>query len=89
MKTIPNIFTLEVTNSIIDRINSLTNETPALWGKMDVAKMLGHCNVTYEMIFSDNHPKPNAFTKLILKLFVKNKSASPAIWRTGWCRARW
>jgi hypothetical protein len=40
---------------------------------MNVAQMLAHCNVTYEMIFTDKHSKPNAFVKLILKLFVKNK----------------
>jgi hypothetical protein len=70
--TNPNVFTLDVSNQIIDRINKLTNETQAIWGKMNVNQMLAHCNVTYEFLFTDKHPKPNAFTKLILKLFVKN-----------------
>lgn len=68
---IPNIFTEEVSKQIIDRIEKLTNETPALWGKMNVSQMLAHCNVTYEMIYTDKHPKSGAFTKFMLKLFVK------------------
>ena len=40
--------------------------------------MLAHCNVTYEMAFENKHPKPNAFVKLMLKLFVKNKVVTDA-----------
>ncbi len=68
---LPNIFTKEVSDSIINRISQLSNATPAKWGKMNVAQMLAHCNVTYEMIYENKHPKPNGFTKLMLKLFVK------------------
>ncbi len=66
-----NIFTNETTNEIIARINALTNETQALWGKMQVAQMLAHCSVSYETIYTNKHPKPNAFVKFILKNFVK------------------
>lgn len=34
--------------------------------------MLAHCNVSYEMVYDNIHPKPNAFVKLMLKLFVKS-----------------
>jgi len=66
-----NIFTAETSNELIARINSLTNETQALWGKMHVAQMLAHCSVTYETIYTNIHPKPNRFIKFILKKFVK------------------
>jgi hypothetical protein len=66
-----NIFTKEVSDEIIGRINKLTPTTQRLWGKMDVAQMLAHCNVTYEMVYTDKHPAPNPFLKIILKLFVK------------------
>ncbi|PQJ78487.1 DUF1569 domain-containing protein [Polaribacter porphyrae] len=66
-----NIFTEEVTNGIVARINNLTSKTQPNWGKMSVAQMLAHCCVTYEMVYTDKHPKPNAFTKFMLKLFVK------------------
>ncbi|SFF02600.1 Protein of unknown function [Chitinophaga sp. CF118] len=70
---LPNIFDQKVADSVIERINNLSAETNPLWGKMNVSQMLAHCNVTYEMIYENKHPKPNAFLKLILKLFVKNK----------------
>ncbi|MFK8060806.1 MAG: DUF1569 domain-containing protein [Polaribacter sp.] len=66
-----NIFTKEVTNEVIERIENLTATTQPNWGKMSVAQMLAHCSVTYEMVYTDKHPKPNAFAKLMLKLFVK------------------
>lgn len=40
---------------------------------MNVAQMLAHCNVTYEMVYENIHPKPNAFVKFILKMVVKKK----------------
>ena len=68
---LPNVFTQEVTNQIIQRINQLTPETQPQWGKMDVARMLAHCCVTYEMVYEDKHAKPNFIMKFILKTFVK------------------
>ncbi|PWS28362.1 hypothetical protein DHW03_00445 [Pedobacter yonginense] len=67
------IFQPSVTNEVIERINKLSSTTPPLWGKMSVAQMLAHCNVTYEMVYDDIHPKPNALLKFILKSFVKSK----------------
>jgi len=68
---LPNIFTKEVSEQIIQRINTLTPATTAKWGKMNVAQMLAHCNVTYELIYEDKHPKSNFLMKLMLKTFVK------------------
>ena len=69
---LPNIFTKEVSDKVIQRINQLTPESQPQWGKMNVAQMLAHCNVTYELVYTDKHTKPNAFMKFILKSFVKN-----------------
>jgi len=66
-----NIFDKKVTAQIINRINNLQATTKPQWGKMSVGQMLAHCSVTYEMIYSDIHPKPNAVTKFILKTFIK------------------
>ncbi|MCU0417759.1 MAG: DUF1569 domain-containing protein [Cytophagaceae bacterium] len=67
-----NIFSPEVVQSLIVRLNHLQpNQTP-LWGKMTVGQMLAHCNVTYEMAYENIHPKPNAMLRLVLKWFVKN-----------------
>ena len=69
---LPNIFTKEVSDEIIGRINTLTPDSQRQWGKMDVARMLAHCCVTYEMVYEPGkHPKPNPLIGLILKLFVK------------------
>lgn len=75
---LPNIFTVEVANEIINKINLLTPVTQPKWGKMSVAQMLAHCNVSYEMVYSDIHPKPNALLKLILKALVKKKVVGEA-----------
>ncbi|WP_397447159.1 DUF1569 domain-containing protein [Polaribacter sp. R77954] len=66
-----NIFTNEVTEEITSRIEYLTSESQPIWGTMSVAQMLAHCCVTYEMVYTNKHPKPNAFTKFIMKLFIK------------------
>ncbi len=73
---LPNIFTKSVAEGVIDRINQLTASTQPNWGKMSVDQMLAHCNVTYEMVYEDKHPKPNAFVRFILKLLVKGKVVS-------------
>ncbi|MFD0751593.1 DUF1569 domain-containing protein [Mucilaginibacter calamicampi] len=59
------------------RINKLTPQTAGLWGKMNVSQMLAHTNVSYEMAYTDKHPKPNAFVRFILKAFVKNVVVGP------------
>ena len=69
---LPNIFTKEVSEKIIQRIDNLKHDTNANWGKMSVDQMLAHCNVTYEMVYENIHEKPNTFMKFVLKMLVKN-----------------
>jgi hypothetical protein len=73
---LPNIFTKDVSENIIQRINNLSTTTNPNWGKMSVDQMLAHCNVTYEMAYENIHAKPNAFMKFILKMMVKNAVVS-------------
>ena len=68
-----NVFLKEDCDQFINRINQLKPDLKGLWGKMSVDQMLGHCNVSYEMVYDDIHPKPNGFMKFILKLLVKSK----------------
>ena len=70
---LPNIFTKDVSDQIIERINCLKPNTQPLWGKMNVSQMLAHCNVTYEMVYENKHAKPNLIMRFILKSFVKSK----------------
>lgn len=67
----PDIFTKEVTDSVIQRINLLTPEKQPQWGKMNASQMLAHCSVAYEMIYENKHPKPSFVMKFVLRKFVK------------------
>lgn len=71
-----NIFTLDTVTQIMVRINQLSPESKPEWGKMSVDQMLAHCNVSYEMVYEDKHPKPNFLVKFMLKMIVKNKVVS-------------
>ncbi len=64
-----NVFNPADTATLSSRINKLTLYTQRLQGKMTVSQMLAHCNVSYEFVYDDIHPKPNAFKKL--RLLVK------------------
>lgn len=67
-----NIFLKNDSEEIINRINDLKTDSTAVWGSMSVAQMLAHCNVTYEMVYDNIHPKPNGLMRFILKSFIKN-----------------
>jgi Protein of unknown function (DUF1569) len=67
-----NIFAPQTVRELVARLEQLTPDTPAEWGKMSVAQMLAHCNVTYEMVYDDIHPKPNVFKRFLLTMLVKN-----------------
>jgi len=75
--TIRNIFTKVVTDELIARIGKLTPQTQPLWGKMNVAQMLAHCCVSYELVYEpEKHPKPGPFMKFIIKLLAKSQVVS-------------
>ncbi len=73
---LPNIFTEEVSEQVIQRVKNLNPHSQRQWGTMDVAQMLAHCNVVYEMTYDNIHSKPNPILKFILKTIVKNKVVS-------------
>ena len=72
-----NIFDSSIVSEVVQRINNLKPNSKGLWGKMTVAQMLAHCNVAYEMVYTDKHPKPGAFKTWMLKLFVKSAVVGP------------
>ena len=67
-----NIFQKETTEGLISRIENLSPQSQRLWGKMNVSQMLAHCNVTYELVYDNKHPRPNALKRFFIKAFVKN-----------------
>lgn len=72
-----NVFDPTDSKDLIDRINALNADTPSLWGKMNVQQMLAHCNVAYDMTYTDKYPKPKGFQKFMIKLFAKNIVVGP------------
>jgi len=78
---LPNIFSKEVAEEVVERINRLTPSSPPLWGKMSVAQMLAHCCVAYEMVYTDKHPKPGFLMGFIMKTFIKRAVVSPKPYR--------
>lgn len=70
---LPDIFSKDVTETIIERINLLTSTTTPKWGKMNVAQMLAHCCITYQYVYEpEKFKRPNIFMSWILKTIVKN-----------------
>ena len=65
------IFDQQVAAGVVRRIGNLSPDARPIWGKMTVAQMLAHCNVTYELVYDNKHAQPKGFKKFMLKLFVK------------------
>lgn len=65
------IFDKTVVKTLENRIQELTPSSKPIWGVMNVAQMLAHCNVTYELVYDNKHPKAKGFKKWLLKTFVK------------------
>ena len=74
---IKSVFNTADVEELKQRINKLTPQSTPLWGKMNVSQMLSHTNVSYEMAYTNKHPKPNAFMRFILKLLVKQVVVGP------------
>jgi hypothetical protein len=70
--------TTEKYKLIIDRINLLNPKQQALWGKMNVAQMLLHCQAPLKVVFEELKLKPGLisflFGKMAKKELIKNKA---------------
>lgn len=73
---LPSVFDKSTAAALVKRIEQLTPQTKPLWGTMTADRMLAHCNVTYEMTYTDKHPRPGFLMRLMLKWFVKNTVVS-------------
>ncbi len=78
-----NIFSTDGTHIFLNRLNKLTPESKAIWGKMNVSQMLAHCNITYEMCYENKHKKPTGLVKFILKFFVKKFVTNEVPYKKG------
>ena len=66
-----NTFDPKTTEEIFKRLEKLNYMSKPQWGKMNVAQMLAHLNVTYDLAYNRVQSPANFFVKLMLKLFVK------------------
>jgi small-conductance mechanosensitive channel len=67
-----NIFNTTDNQEIITRINKLTSESQALWGKMSVDQMCKHVNEAIIVAFGENTIKVNFIFRLLGRM-MKNK----------------
>jgi hypothetical protein len=59
------LFDKNTVQKFVERINQLSPETNALWGKMRVEQMLWHCQKPFEIASGALRPKVNPLLKLI------------------------
>ncbi len=81
--TFPDLFDAQTLDHAIARINALTPDSRPVWGKMTVAQMLAHCCVTYEMVYTDKHPRPNPVMRWVLRTLVKDRVIGPVPYSQG------
>ena len=74
------LFEKEALEEILSRIEKLTPASQPLWGKMNVAQMLAHCNATMEVATSRKVYKRSflgfIFGKIAKKAFLNEKPLS-------------
>jgi len=78
------VFDPSAARAFVERIRALEPRSPPLWGTMDVARMLAHCSVPYELAFQEGgHPRPGAVKRLLLRLVVKPGVVNEKPYRKG------
>ena len=66
-----NIFDPKTTEATLNRLEKLNHTSIPEWGKMNVAQMLAHLNVSYDLAYDKIQSPANFFTKFLLKILVK------------------
>jgi hypothetical protein len=65
-----NLFNHTDVSGILTRIDKLSPESRAQWGKMNVAQMLAHCNVAMETAIG-RHNVPRVFAGYVIGSLIK------------------
>jgi len=69
---VKNLFDSTVKSDIITRINKLSPQSQAVWGKMNVAQMLAHCQMPLG-VATGKHTLKRNFLLSLIGPFFKNK----------------
>ena len=79
---LPSLFQPANAQRMLDRIRRLRLGTPALWGKMDVAQMLAHCQPPLRVALGELELKRSLAGRLFGKL-AKKMLVSDTPWKPG------
>lgn len=74
----PNIFDPGTTAHLFARLDALTPTSTPLWGKMNVAQMLAHLSVGYEVLYGEKKIGLPKVAGWVLRLFLKRGMVSEA-----------
>ena len=66
-----NLFTPVANQQMVDRINKISPDTKALWGKMNVAQMLAHCQEPLLVALGEKHLNGGLMALLFGKMAKK------------------
>jgi hypothetical protein len=76
------IFEKTTRDELINRINSLNENSTAQWGKMNVSQMLRHCAIWDEMALGKKKYKQSFIGKLFGKMALKDMMKDEPIKKT-------
>lgn len=76
------LFNAAAYNEIVERLNNLTPETPAQWGKMNVAQMMAHCSQAIKVPLSEKK-MPRIFMGRLFGWLIKSKLYNETLYRQG------
>ena len=71
------LFEKQTADEFIARINKLTPQTPAQWGKMNVAQMLAHAQVALKTANGTLKPESSPLLSFVFGKYFKKKILGP------------
>jgi len=75
-----NLFNIATYNEVIDRLNTLSPQSTAQWGKMNVAQMLAHCKEAFKVPLSEKK-LPRMFMGILIGWMIKSKLYNDDPWK--------
>jgi len=77
------IFDKDACKEILDRIEQLSIDTKANWGKMNVTQMLVHCQKPIKLAFGEESVNPPGFFMRLMIRFLKPTLYNDKPWKQG------
>ncbi len=77
-----NLFDQPAYEEVLQRLNSLSPQSPRQWGKMDAAQMMAHCKEAFKVPLSDK-PLSRSPIGLLLGWAFKKKLYNNDPWKKG------